>query len=173
MTLDTAIEEQMINLLPKLRSFALGLTGSGPDADDLVQATFERAIKNMDKWIPGSRLDSWMYRIAQNLHRNSIRNESGRSRIIEEISFNQPKTIDGVQEAETARTAGQVWKRIQSLSAEQREVLVLICINGLSYRETAETLRVPIGTVTSRLARAREELSPIMDMEPSFGKTQS
>ena len=85
----------MIAFLPRLRRFTFALTGSWADADDLVQETCERAVRNLGQWRVGSRLDSWMYRIAQNLHRNEIRDSKTRERLLLEASYEQVGMIDG------------------------------------------------------------------------------
>ena len=93
------IEKEMIALLPRLKRFALALTRSGPAADDLVQATIERAIVNLDKWQPGTRLDSWMYRIAHNLYRNDMRNQVTRGEKLGIIQMETERSHDGERAA--------------------------------------------------------------------------
>ena len=84
--MDEFVEKEMIALLPRLTRFARALTPSQDEADDLVQATCERAIANLDKWEPGTRLDSWMYRIAHNLRRNSFRNAATTDRKLQLVA---------------------------------------------------------------------------------------
>jgi len=146
----------MITFLPRLRRFAFAMTGSWPDADDLVQETCERAIRNLGQWQVGSRLDSWMYRIAQNLYRNAIRDSKTRERLLREASLEQPGAGRGEDAAIARLTLGEVAQSIDSLPEEQRVVLLLVVVEGRGYREAADILDLPIGTVTSRLSRARE-----------------
>jgi RNA polymerase sigma-70 factor (ECF subfamily) len=141
-----------------MRRFAYAMTGSIAEGDDLVQATYERAIRHLDQWQRGTRLDSWMYRIAQNLYRNELRSRRRQRDYGEEVSVHQPTRHDGLRAQEARLTLKGVRERMDELPAEQRSVLVMVCIEGLSYKETAAALEVPIGTVTSRLARARAAL---------------
>ena len=156
--MDEVIEGEMLAILPRLRRFALGLTGSIAEGDDLVQATCERAIRNLDKWRPGTRLDSWMFRIAHNLHRNAIRDRQTRTRHLRVLESDQPRSVDGEAGAEARLTLERVRQHVLRLPDDQRTVLLLVAVEGRSYAETSDILGVPVGTVTSRLARAREQL---------------
>lgn len=152
------IRPHMIALLPRLRAFAHALARSGDAADDLVQATCEKALGAVDTWTPGSRLDSWMFRIMQNHWIDLTR----RTRV--ETPVDGPEGLrlvaeDGRRVAETRLTLGSVRDRIDEMPEEQRAVLVLVCVEELSYREAAEVLDIPIGTVMSRLARARKSIT--------------
>jgi len=155
---DSHIRQQMINLLPRLRRFAHGLAGTAADGDDLVQSTCERAIGNLDKWRPGTRLDSWMFRIAQNLHINAVRDRKNRERILTSAADAFTPSTTATGEAESRTTWVAVRRCLEALPAEQRSVVLLICVEGYSYTECAAILDVPVGTVTSRLARGRETL---------------
>lgn len=152
------IKTEMIRILPQLRRFALGLCGSPDQADDLVQATCERAIRSLDTFEQGSRLDSWMYRILQNLHLNSIRDKATRERHLKNAAIGAEISMDGSTAAAAALELKTVLSFVNHLQAEYREVLLLVAIEGRGYRETADYLNIPIGTVTSRLARARLKL---------------
>ena len=169
MQLDQAVQVKMVALLPRLRRFALGLTGSVDRADDLVQATCERAIRAIDRFVPGTRLDSWMFKIMQNLHRNAIRDRvtEGGTLVGDAPDADQP--VDG-QRALDARLALTAARRaLSSIDAEQREVLLLIGVEGFSYEEAATILDLPIGTVTSRLARGRAKLRDALELAPNEG----
>ena len=148
----------MIAILPQLRRFAYGLTGSAADGDDLVQATCERAIANLDSWEIGTRLDSWMFRIAQNLHRNTLRDCGSRARKLHDLGQQMAGSTDGTREVENRATLAAVRRFIAELPDEQRAVMLLVCVEGRSYKETAEITGLPMGTVTSRLGRARAAL---------------
>lgn len=155
---DENIRTQMTALLPRLRRFAVSLTGNPSDADDLVQDTIERALKNLHRWKPGTRLDSWMYRIAQNLWIDTVRSH----RVRKTDNIDPPESavaFDGARAAEARLTFADTCRALAALPEEQRVVVALVLIEGVAYREAAEILQVPIGTVTSRLARAREALS--------------
>ncbi|MDE2183583.1 MAG: sigma-70 family RNA polymerase sigma factor [Alphaproteobacteria bacterium] len=145
-------------MLPRLRRFAVSLTGNMTDADDLVQDTVERALKNLHRYEPDTRLDSWMYRIAQNLWIDAVRAR----RVRATVSGDPPEdaaVIDGARDVEAKLTFRQTCRALEQLPEEQRVVVALVLIEGLSYREAADILEVPMGTVTSRLARAREALA--------------
>lgn len=148
----------MVGLIPRLRRFALAMTRSEADADDLVQATCERAIANLEKWEPGTRLDSWMYRIAQNMHRNGIRQSKRRQDYLGTVEATAASQSDGEAAATAQIELADVAAQIGRLPDEQRVILLLIVVEGRRYRDVAEILDLPIGTVTSRLARARDAL---------------
>lgn len=157
-TSDEAIRRQMAAMLPRLRRFAASLTGNLSDADDLVQDTVERALKNLARWQPDTRLDSWMYRIAQNLWIDTLRARRARPTVSGDPPENAAIT-DGVRTVEARSTFAQTCKALARLPEEQRVVVALVLVEGVAYREAAEILGMPIGTVTSRLARAREALA--------------
>lgn len=144
-------------MLPRLRRFAVSLTGNMTDADDLVQDTVERALKNLDRFEPGTRLDSWLYRIAQNLWIDAVRARKVRA-VVPGDPPEEAAVIDGVRAAESKLAFAATCRALAQLPEEQRLVVALVLIEGLSYREAADILGLPIGTVTSRLARAREAL---------------
>ncbi|MFV0493015.1 MAG: RNA polymerase sigma factor [Pseudorhodobacter sp.] len=149
----------LVKLLPRLRRFALGLCGNQDDADDLVQAACVRALKNEDAFVQGSRMDSWMYRIVQNLWLDNRRRVQVRGSAVdpEEAGLNDGGLA--ARGAEDRMLLSQVFNEMDRLPEAQRIVLTLVAVEGMSYREVAETLEIPMGTVTSRLIRAREALA--------------
>ena len=151
-----AIRARMTAALPRLRRFALSLTGNAADADDLVQDTIERALRNLHKWKPDTKLESWMFRIAQNLWIDQTRARKVRAA---DPLDGADVALDGARDAEARLTFAQTARAMQRLPEEQRAVVALVLIEGVAYREAAEILNVPLGTVTSRLARAREALA--------------
>lgn len=151
-------EEELVELLPRLRRFARGLARDASGADDLCQAAIERALKSRDQWQQGTRLDSWMYRITRNLWIDD-RRAAGRRGIHSSIDDSVMQIAsDGAAEVEAGMLRGDVDGAMARLPDEQREVVMLVLVEGYAYREAAELLDVPIGTVTSRLARGRETL---------------
>lgn len=160
---DETTRRALVSLLPRLRRFCLALTGSPVDADDLCQSTCERAITRLDRWTPGSRLDSWLYRMAQNLHKNAARDRNNRLRILEEHATTDSELVDvgAVSEAD----AVDVRKHVFDLPQSQREILILICVEGYSYKECADLLDLPSSTVTNRLFQARMRLRELMEAE--------
>lgn len=154
---------KIVALLPKLRGFARALTRSHDAADDLVQATCEKALRHRQSWTPGTKLDSWLFRIMRNhwidtLRRNRPEVSIDRTEMAEVLP-----SEDGRRTAEARLTLADVRAIANGLPDEQRMVLMLVCVEDMSYRETAELLDVPIGTVMSRLARARATLMAAME----------
>ena len=153
--MDETIGAEMLALLPRLRRFAHGLTGKSEEAEELVQATCERAIRHIALWQPGTRLDHWMFAIARNLNLNNLRARKVRGAHLAPVALDDHLSIDGVRAAESRSTFTAVQGFVGRLPEEQRSALLLNCVEGLSYKEVAEVLDLPVGTVTSRIARAR------------------
>jgi len=153
-----AIGQELVALLPRLRRFALVLCRSHSLSDDLVQGACERALANAGSWTPGTRFDAWMFRILRNHWIDHLRRMKAEG-MTEDVA-NQTQLIgDKGEEPILSKLAlTEVQRAIDSLPPEQREVLVLVCAEDLTYRETADILNVPVGTVMSRLARARKRL---------------
>jgi RNA polymerase sigma-70 factor (ECF subfamily) len=171
---DEPLKADMIRLIPKLRSFALRLCRNPDQADDLVQTTCERAIRSLDQFDPATRLDSWMFRILQNLYFNMQRDTANRARLFEKAMFDYDDTFDGQRAAVSSLELQQVRRFIEQLDDDNRTVLMMIAIDGRSYKDVAEELQVPIGTVTSRLARARLKLRDWLEARKSpEGASQS
>ena len=147
---------------PRLRRFAFALSRNASDADDLVQSAVERAMRSAAGWQAGTRFDSWMFRITRNLWIDTVR-ARGRQQarfVAEEqgasVGFDpRPKT-------EAAIDLRRAMAALERLPDEQREVVALILVDGLGYREAAETLSLPIGTVSSRLVRGRKALLTLL-----------
>jgi RNA polymerase sigma-70 factor (ECF subfamily) len=153
-----SFEDQLASLLPRLRRFAHSLSRDAADADDLTQATIERALKSRDQWQLGSRLDSWAYRIMRNLWIDTARSRSRRAarEVPEEEGLNVGEDPRGVMDA--SLDLQRVMAAMDRLPDEQREVVALILVEGFGYREVSEMLDLPIGTVSSRLVRGRTAL---------------
>jgi len=158
MPLSNSFENELGELLPQLRRFAHGLSRSSADADDLTQMTIERALRAKAQWQPGTRLDSWLYTIMRNLWIDTVRVRGRKERV--EAPAEDATTIghdprDGI---EAGIDLQRVMAAMERLPDEQREVVALILIEGFGYREAAELLGLPIGTVSSRLVRGRTAL---------------
>lgn len=153
------IRQMMIDLLPRLRRFAYSLTGDLDKADDLVQDTCVRALANLTQWQAGTRLDSWMYRIAQNLWLDRIRSQKVRGEVLDVDAIENVGGSDGRSITEGRLDLARVSRDINRLPQDQQILIGLVCVDGLTYREAAEALGIPIGTVMSRLSRARRALS--------------
>lgn len=157
-TVSIDLNRQLIELLPRLRRFACGLAGSSDRGDELVQLACERLLKHYERLRPDSHLDSWLYQVIRNLHIDGIRSESARTRNVQQLRMVSEIQTRGGDDPENQLRLYEVDAAMQRLSVDHRTVLMLVCVEGLSYREAANVLEVPIGTVTSRLIRARKAL---------------
>jgi len=153
-----SFEDQLAGLLPRLRRFAHALSRNSPDADDLTQATIERALRSRDQWQPGTKLDSWCYRIMRNLWIDTARANSRKTarEAPEEEGLNVG--LDPRESMDAAVDLRRIMAAMSRLPDEQREVVALILVEGFGYREVSEMLGLPIGTVSSRLVRGRTAL---------------
>jgi RNA polymerase sigma-70 factor (ECF subfamily) len=148
----------MLAAIPRLRRFAMALTGSAHDGDDLVQVALERGLTNLDRWQAGTKMDAWLMRIAYNAWIDETRSRKRRGPHVEFEEAGDPEGADGRAVAHARLDLAAVREAMQELPDEQRAVIALVGIDGMSYQEAADTLRVPIGTVMSRLSRARKTL---------------
>jgi RNA polymerase sigma-70 factor, ECF subfamily len=147
--------DDLIALLPNLRRFALSLCRRGDVADDLVQITAERAFAARDRFDPTTRLDAWLFRILRNAWIDHARRMTTQGVTVDIADAPDAAVVDGVRDIEAVLTLRKAEAAIADLPEDQREVMMLVCVDELSYREAAEVIGVPIGTVMSRLARAR------------------
>jgi RNA polymerase sigma-70 factor (ECF subfamily) len=136
--MNTEFRHHMIAILPRLRAFAHALAKSGDVADDLVQATCEKALRACDSWTPGTRLDSWMFRIMQNQWIDMVRYRRPQVPVEGPGAPADLEGEDGERVIEARLTWRAVRRLIDELPEEQRAVLVLVCVEGMSYREAAE-----------------------------------
>lgn len=157
------LSETLAGLRPRLRRFAFGLCGSLDEAEDLVQAAYERALARLHQWQRGSRLDSWMYRIVQSIYFNRLQADKVRRGHLARELPDAWIGRDSAAEAEGQITLERIRRIVQGLPADQRACLLLVVVEGLSYREAAQTLEVPVGTLTSRLGRARIAIKEHLD----------
>jgi RNA polymerase sigma-70 factor, ECF subfamily len=149
------VRRQIIELLPRLRRFARTIARNVHDADDLVQLAIERALLKYDQWRPEARFDGWMFGIVRNAWIDEVRSRSRRDRIFAPEEAGGNVGHDGT-EGQLRLLAVQA--AVASLPEDQRLAVALVLVEGLSYKEAADVLEVPIGTLTSRLARGREAL---------------
>jgi RNA polymerase sigma-70 factor, ECF subfamily len=151
------VHGEIVALLPRLRRFALMLTRSDDLANDLVQAAILRALDRLDQYQAGSHLDRWLFRIIRTVWLNTQR--SSTLRRSEPLDHHQVGlAIDGVREAEMKIELSEVLRASLRLTSEQREAIYLVCVEGFSYAEAADFMGVPVGTLMSRLSRARAAL---------------
>jgi RNA polymerase sigma-70 factor (ECF subfamily) len=156
------IREQIVTLLPRLRRFARNLTRNPHDADDVVQIAVERALTRLDQWRSDARLDGWMFKIVRNAWIDELRSRQRRDKV-----FLAEEAGDNIGTDSMARETEllSVHSAMARLPEDQRVAVSLVLIEGLSYKEAAEVLDVPIGTLTSRLARGREALQALLGTE--------
>jgi RNA polymerase sigma-70 factor (ECF subfamily) len=153
-----SFENELLTLLPRLRRFAYALSRNGSDADDLAQATVERALRSRAQWQPGTRLDAWLHRIMRNLWIDTVRARGRKDKLEAPAELADRLGEDPRGAIEATIDLKRIMAAMQRLPEEQREVVALILIEGFGYRETAEMLELPIGTVSSRLVRGRTAL---------------
>jgi RNA polymerase sigma-70 factor (ECF subfamily) len=170
---DVEIRAELGRQLPRLWRYGLVLSRQRHVADDLVQATCVRALERAGQFVPGTRLDRWLLAILHSIWLNEVRSQRVRQGqgfvdAESELSF------DGESQAQGQVLAAQVIKRVNALPDAQRETVFLAYVEGLSYREIAEILHIPVGTVMSRLAAARlrlaETAAPQATSETSKGE---
>jgi len=161
--------DQLIAVLPRLRRFARGLTGSAVEADDLVQAACERALARRHQFQEGTRFDSWMFRIVQTIWIDQIRARAVRKEDAD-IADSRLGSDEPMRRAEARLALGEVRRAVDLLPPDQRAALLLVTVEGLSYREAAEVVQVPVGTIMSRLARARMALQAHLEAGAGVGR---
>jgi len=149
-------EDGLLAMLPRMRRFAAGLTRNLPEADDLCQMTIERALRSRAQWQAGSRLDSWMYRIMRNIWIDEGRASTRRMQTFVDTDEGLGMGSSGGQEA--SAELNDVDRALAKLPNEQREAVLLVMVEGYSYKEAAEIVGCPIGTLNSRLVRGRDAL---------------
>lgn len=139
-----------------MRRFAAGLARSGADADDLCQMAIERALRNREQWQSGTRLDSWMYRIMRNIWIDEGRATTRRAQTFADEEHCIAVGASGGQEEGVM--LGDVDRALRRLPDEQREAVLLVMVEGYSYKEAAAIVGCPVGTLNSRLVRGRDAL---------------
>ena len=157
--------ESIVELIPRLRRYARALTGDHAAADDLVQDTLERAWAKLHLYRRGTDLRAWLFTVMHNVYVNQLR----AARPSVELDEEMPELAQPARETDTIELR-DLDRAIRRLPPDQREVLLLVVLEDMSYDEAAGTLGIPIGTVMSRLARAREKLRAMLSGLPPGGK---
>jgi RNA polymerase sigma-70 factor (ECF subfamily) len=153
-----AFSRDLVALLPRLRRFARSLTRDMADADDLLQVAVERGLARRETWRPNTNLTSWMFTIMKNAWIDETRAKQRRGRM-DGAEADADRVVDPQAPDLDARlAAGAIERAMQALPDDQRIAVSLVLVEGLSYREAAEVLEAPIGTLTSRLVRGRMAL---------------
>lgn len=153
-----SFEDQMLATLPALRRYARSLSPSDGDGEDLLQDCCVRAITSRDQW-RGLNLRGWLFTIMTNLYRNRYRGLSATGHV---VALEYADDIPALPGADDPLARQHLIAALGSLSAEARTVLMLVVVEGYTYRQVAEIEKVPIGTVMSRLSRARRQLAAVL-----------
>jgi RNA polymerase sigma-70 factor (ECF subfamily) len=153
------VREHIVAALPRLRRFARAIARDVHDADDLVQLSIERALLKYEQWRPESKFESWMFGVMRNAWIDEVRSRGRRRRLFADAEEGENVGEDA-SEAQIELLAVQ--RAFSSLQEDQRLAVALVLIEGLSYKEAADVLEVPIGTLTSRLARGRDALQKML-----------
>ena len=149
--------EHLVELIPRLQRYARALVGDRASADDLVQDTLERAWAKLHLYRRGTDLRAWLFTVMHNVHVNRVR----AARATDTLEDDMPELAQRAAQGD-ALLVRDLDRAIARLPAEQRAVLLLVTLEEMSYEEVARTLGIPIGTVMSRLSRAREKLRSMM-----------
>lgn len=152
-----ALRLQIVALIPRLRRFALGLTRNGPEADDVVQMALERAISKINQFQPGTRLEAWMFRIVKTTWLDDRRRMARRPAENNDQAVNE-FAGERLPQTDALDLRADIARALDALSEDQRAVVLLVLVEGQSYDEASEILNVPVGTIMSRLSRARAAL---------------
>ncbi|MFL9893575.1 MULTISPECIES: sigma-70 family RNA polymerase sigma factor [Paraburkholderia] len=161
-----SFETEVISWLPQLRRYARALTGDRAWADDLVQDTAERALARWAAFRPDSNLRAWLLTILRHLYIDQLR---GRREIAVDEESAPWRNLEAPQGEVDGLVLRDLQRALYCLPVEQREVLLLVCVEDLSYQEASRALGVPIGTVMSRLSRAREHMRALLTEGPAQG----
>jgi RNA polymerase sigma-70 factor (ECF subfamily) len=157
----------------RLRRYAFALHRSNkPQADDLVQDTLVRAIAKQHQWQPGTNLRGWLFTLMHHQNVNDVRRSIARGG----VSFGAEELYDrlaSVSDPSASLQLRDLERAMAKLPIDNRQVILLVALEGLSYDEVAEVLRIPVGTVRSRLSRGRTTLRRLMDMEEKAGPTSN
>ncbi len=152
------LEQEIVDHQPRLRRRARARARDVSDADDLVQLTVERGLVRQDQWRAGTRLDSWMFRIMKNAWIDESRARSRRARVFAAPEEGEHVGDDAAGAMQARLEAAEVERAMARLPEDQRLAVALVLVEGLSYKEAAEVLEIPQGTLTSRLGRGRSAL---------------
>jgi RNA polymerase sigma-70 factor (ECF subfamily) len=172
MTLTPSLREAMLAAVPSLRAFAISLSGNIDRADDLVQETLLRAIANIDSFQPGTNMSAWMFTILRNLFRSEYRK---RRREVEDTDGSYAESLKSQPEQNSRLEFQEFRAALAKLPPDQREALILVGASGFSYEEAAAICDCAVGTIKSRVNRARTRLADLLSIEGAedFGPDQS
>jgi RNA polymerase sigma-70 factor (ECF subfamily) len=162
MPLDPTLRDAMLAAVPSLRAFAISLSGNVDRADDLVQETLLRAIANIDSFQPGTNMSAWMFTILRNLFRSEYRK---RRREVEDTDGSYADSLKSHPEQGSHLEFKEFKSALAKLPPDQREALILVGASGFSYEEAAAICECAVGTIKSRVNRARTRLADLLSIE--------
>jgi RNA polymerase sigma-70 factor (ECF subfamily) len=162
MSLDPALRDQVLEAVPSLRAFAISLCGNVDRADDLVQETLLRALANIHSFQPGTNMPAWLFTILRNLFRSEYRK---RRREVEDPDGNYAETLKTHPEQTSHVEFKEFRTALAKLPEDQREALILVGASGFSYEEAAEICGCAVGTIKSRVNRARTRLAHLLNID--------
>jgi RNA polymerase sigma-70 factor (ECF subfamily) len=162
MNVDPALKDQILASIPSLRAFAISLSGNVDRADDLVQETILRALANIHSFQPGTNLPAWLFTILRNLFRSEYRK---RRREVEDADGSFAQTLKSNPD-QIGRIEFQEFREaLAQLPQDQREALILVGASGFSYEEAADICECAVGTIKSRVNRARSRLAKLLSVD--------
>lgn len=165
-----SFRKHLVELLPALSRFAWSLCRGERSADDLVQATCERALTRWAQFAPDTKMESWLFSIMHSIWKNELRHAGVQERARVNLQA-EPASIDGERIGVGKIYFSQVLSKLNALPREQAAALTLVCLEGQSYRQASEILNIPQGTLESRIARGRIALGRALEAEnPVAGK---
>jgi RNA polymerase sigma-70 factor, ECF subfamily len=169
---DRLFKQDMIAVVPKLRAFAISLTGKSHQADDLLQETLMKAWAHRDSFQPGTNIKAWLYTILRNEFYTAIRK---RKREVEDVDGKHAERVGVLPAQDSYLDLVDMQKALQLLPPDQREALLLVAASDMSYEEAAVVCNVAVGTIKSRVNRARERLTHILQSNSAadFGAAPS
>src|SRR5471032_3351882 len=162
MSLDNQTRDSILAAIPNLRAFAISLSGNVDRADDLVQETVLRALSNINSFEPGTNMPAWLFTILRNLFRSEYRK---RRREVEDADGRYAETLKSHPEQHGRVEFEEFRGALAKLPADQREALILVGASGFSYEEAAAICDCAVGTIKSRVNRARNRLAELMSIE--------
>lgn len=155
-------QHELVTEMPRLKKFALRLTNNESDADDLSQSTVLRALEKQHLFETGTNLFSWTSKIMYNLFVSDYRRKVKFETQYDPESYIERESVQASQDTKIEFL--QVQEAMEKLSEERRQILIMVCVKGMQYAEVSEALQIPVGTVRSRLSRARESLQNLLEM---------
>ena len=166
MSIDVSLRDSMLKATPNLRAFAISLTNNVDRADDLVQETLMRAIANIDRFQPGTNMQAWLFTILRNLFFSGHRKAQ---REVEDADGGHAARLVTIPDQEDRLAIQDLEAALARLPQEQRVAILLVAAEGMAYEEVAEALGVKLGTVKSRVNRARNRLAELMGLSGADG----